>query len=119
MYNPQFDIDLKYGEAGETLLRRIVDGTVEVKRDRQWATTGNVVVEYESRGHPSGIAVTKADWWAFVLDETRIILIRTEHLKNIARVYKRMGRIVIGGDDDTSKMVLIPSKELTRNGIGV
>ncbi len=39
--------------------------TFEIKEDIKCAQTGNVVVEYESWGRPSGIMTTVADWWVF------------------------------------------------------
>jgi hypothetical protein len=37
----------------------------EVKEDVRASDTGNVVIECESRGKPSGIRTTKADFWLF------------------------------------------------------
>ena len=37
----------------------------EVKEDVRASDTGNIVVECESRGKPSGIQTTKADFWLF------------------------------------------------------
>lgn len=39
----------------------------EVKEDVRVADTGNVVIEYESFGKPSGIKTTCADFWLFRL----------------------------------------------------
>lgn len=47
-----------------------VDGkevTIEVKEDVRTKDTGNVVIECESRGKPSGIMTTQADFWVFRL----------------------------------------------------
>jgi hypothetical protein len=72
-----FDLDLSFGQEGESLVQELLTGghTVEVKRDRKWKSTGNVYVETEcfynrtNSWGPSGINVTKADYWAFVLEE--------------------------------------------------
>ena len=37
----------------------------EVKEDFMCELTGNVSLEFESRGKPSGIESTKADWWIY------------------------------------------------------
>ena len=64
-----FDIDLKYGQIRE---KRVADlfkgGKVEVKTERSWwRKTGNIAIEYEFRGKPSGIDKTEAKWWFQVL----------------------------------------------------
>jgi hypothetical protein len=106
--------DLKLGEEGESLVRRLLEGaqTIEVKRDFIAPTSGNLAVEYESRGKPSGIAVTEADWWAFVSGRGQadrvVILIETEHLKELCRRYYQSGNTISGGDQGSSLMVLIP-----------
>lgn len=37
----------------------------EVKSDRRAYKTGNLVIEYEHTGVPSGISITKADVWMY------------------------------------------------------
>ena len=57
-----FDYDLVIGQKGEKLVDHIFkNATVEVKRDFWTGTTGNIAVEFESRGKPSGISKTKSD----------------------------------------------------------
>ena len=113
-----FDYDLIIGQQGEKLVDHIFkDSTVEVKRDFWTGTTGNIAVEFESRGKPSGISKTKSDYYAFVLaqefrDEV-IIIIKTSRLKQIAREYYLKGRVKEMGDDKTSLSVLIPIKDLS------
>ncbi len=118
MYS-DFDLDLKDGEIAEQELKELLATTIEVKRDFRCSNTKNVAVEYESRGKLSGIAVTKAKWWAFVLDgayyeKEVIVLIRTERLKRIARAEHKKGNWIFGGDNDTSKMVLVPLEHLVK-----
>ena len=113
-----FDYDLIIGQQGERLVDHIFkNATVEVKRDFWTGTTGNIAVEFESRGKPSGISKTKSDYYAFVLaqefrDEV-IIIIKTSRLKEIAREYDLKGRVKEMGDDKTSLSVLIPIKDLS------
>ncbi len=91
MANLHFKSDLKLGNDGESILikyleskggkfidsnndnkydiKMIVKGkekTYEIKTDVKCAPlfdTGNIFIEYESRGKASGIAVTQADWF--------------------------------------------------------
>lgn len=91
MANLHFKSDLKLGNDGEFILiqyleskggkfiesnndnkydiKMIVKGkekTYEIKTDVKCAPlfdTGNIFIEYESRGKASGIAVTQADWF--------------------------------------------------------
>ena len=91
--------------------------TIEAKRDFKVSDTGNVAIEYECRGKPSGIAITKAIWWAILLNGDKyngdvIVFIKTGRLKEIARKYRRLGKDIWGGDDGRAKMVLVPVKEL-------
>ena len=72
--------DLKFGKKGEKLVRdfleKMSDGAFEVKTDRY--RNGRMVIEMEQNPRlkknddgtpfwkPSGLAVTKAKWWAYV-----------------------------------------------------
>lgn len=124
-WNPKFDLDLKFGQAGEQWLKLL--GTpngikIEVKTERdQWAKTSNLVFEYACRGKPSGIATTESDFWVQLLSlEGSVVGMYgwpTVQLKAFLRkVIKNPGaykaRLVDGGDDKASKMVIIPISEL-------
>jgi|TARA_R110000744_G_scaffold1267_1_gene4474 hypothetical protein len=116
--NNKFDIDLKYGQIREEKLADILQNEkVEVKTERdKWKQTGNICIEFRCRGKPSGIAVTEAKWWVHILengdDTFCMLMFPTEKLKEIARKYYANGKIVNGGDDNLSKMVLLPLKEI-------
>jgi hypothetical protein len=77
-----FDLDFRYGYAGEQLVEELLTNgkTVEVKRDRRWHETGNLYIEVEcwynstQSWQASGIAVTEADYWAFVLEESVLMI---------------------------------------------
>ena len=65
---PHFDLDLKFGQEKENELQEIFNNKlVEVKTDRVCQKTGNVFVEIEDNGKPSGIMNTKAIYFAFCL----------------------------------------------------
>jgi hypothetical protein len=59
-----------------------VRGSVEVKRDRQAARTGNFFLEKSAYGKPSGIAITRATAWALVSENTAYF-VGTEKLRVI------------------------------------
>ena len=116
-FNSNFKYDLKLGNKGENLLYNIIKlkgKTIEVKTDRDAIKnkcTGNVFVEYMSRDKLSGISTTQAKWWAFVISNEQIILIETNKLKKLCKL-KTLKR-VSGGDNNTSKGILLPLKYLT------
>ena len=80
--NSSFDLDFGYGRKGEQLVDELLTGgrTVEVKRDRKWFKTNNLYIETEcyfvktEAWSPSGLGVTEASYWAFVLQESTLIV---------------------------------------------
>ena len=65
MKNSKFDIDLKYGQEREKKIVSLLDqdkNKLEVKTERDWwAKTGNIAIEVECWGKPSGLSKTEAD----------------------------------------------------------
>ena len=112
----KFDIDLQYGKVREDEIASMLQNEkIEVKTERDiWKRTGNIAVEFECRGKPSGIAITEAKWWAHVLadgDETYCtLLFPTDKLKELAR--KHMDKKRNGGANDDAEFVLLPLKEV-------
>lgn len=90
-----FDLDFSKGKEGEDyvelVLRAILTGTIEVKKDMKWLETGNIYVETEcffqtsQEYEASGLSVTKATHWAFVLADM-VLILPTEDLKEVVRV---------------------------------
>lgn len=116
-YSSSFTHDLNFGEKGEDWINEIFkDGKlIEVKSDRLAHKTGNVYIEYECRGKPSGIATTTADYWIYRIEQNNIaLIIPTERLKVICREYYKDGKIMLGGDNNLSKGFLIPLIQLIR-----
>jgi len=112
-YNNDFKFDLKVGQVGEKYLGNILNNKkIEVKTDLQAHRTGNIFIEYFSRNKPSGISTTESDFYAFILSNEKIIIIKTIELKNICRKYINTKRNINGGDSNTSKGILLPIKEL-------
>lgn len=81
--------------------------TFEVKEDKKYKITGNIVIEIESRGKPSGICSTISDYWIQLL-EGEYFGIETSLLKKIIKNKP----IVKGGDNNTSKLYLIRFDEI-------
>lgn len=110
---PHFDKDLKFGQQYENEFQEAVEGKIECKTDRLCQKTGNVYIETESRGKPSGINTTQSRNYAICLwtqDRTDQVwvLIPTAHLKKIMVKYP----IKKGGDNWTSKGHIIPKEDL-------
>jgi hypothetical protein len=111
-FNSDFRFDLLVGNEVEGQLGLILNGKrIEVKSDKRAHKTGQFFVEYESRGKRSGIATTQADYYCF---EVRgiFILVSVPTLKIIARKYIGTERDVKGGDENTSKGILLPILDL-------
>ena len=113
----KFDIDLEYGKVREQLVADMLqDKKIEVKSERDiWQKTGNIAIEYESYGKPSGINATESDYWFHNLciggDVFATVVFKTKNLKRIINNldYKRS---VAGGDHNASKMYLLNLKKL-------
>ena len=113
----KFDIDLEYGQVREQLVADMLqDKKIEVKSERDlWQRTGNIAIEYQSYGKPSGIDATESDYWFHNLcigDETFCTLVfDTKSLKKIINNldYKRS---VSGGDNNASRMYLLNIQKL-------
>jgi hypothetical protein len=91
-----FDLDFQKGKAGENLVEGAIvalcaGSTVEVKTDLKWQKTGNLYVETEcfyqtsQQWELSGLSVTKATHWAFVLNGL-IIILPTDDLRKVVEV---------------------------------
>jgi hypothetical protein len=113
-YNSNFRYDLKVGQVTEQLLGSILENqTIEVKDDSaKSAKTGNVFIEFKSRGKRSGIAKSHADWWAIRTSEDTFVIVSAKKLRELAKKYYKLKRIVKGGDNNTSWGILIPREEL-------
>ena len=116
-FNKDFKYDLEFGEIREQRVADILlNQKIEVKTERgQWATTGNIAIEYEYRGQPSGITTTEAPYWMHILEvdgeEFCTLLFKTSVLRTLLKTVKSSRRVA-GGDDKQSKLVLLPLSEL-------
>ena len=113
----KFDIDLEYGKVREQQVADMLqDKKIEVKSERDvWQKTGNIAIEYECYGKPSGINATESDYWFHNLcigSETfATIVFDTASLKRIIdNLYNK--RVVSGGDHNALKMYLLNLQKL-------
>ena len=113
----KFDLDLKYGQVKEKIVADMLqDKKIEVKSERgMWLKTGNIAIEYESYGKPSGIATTESDYWFHNLcvDENvyATLVFKTDMLKRIIEQTTNK-KTVSGGDHNASKMYLMNIQNL-------
>ena len=110
---PQFDLDLKFGQQKEDEFKKEVEGQLECKVDRLCQKTGNVFIEFEDAGKPSGISKTTAAYYAIALykkERKKQIwgLIPTEILKKLMVKYP----VKSGGDNWEAKGHIIPKEDL-------
>ena len=119
--NDKFDLDLDFGKVGEKYIEQVFegDGRIEVKTERDiWATTGNIAIEVRCRGKLSGISITDARTWIQLLSIDNTIkggfIIPVKQLKaRIKELHESCNaRLVMGGDDDASQMVLLPINKI-------
>jgi len=113
----KFDLDLTYGEIREEkIAAMLTDKKVEVKSERDiWQNTGNICIEYECWGKPSGIRATESDYWFHNLcigdDEYCTLVFKTATLKKIVDKLDTF-KTVSGGDGNASRMYLVNLQKL-------
>lgn len=111
-YCSDFRYDLKVGNVKEEELAEIfLNKKIEVKHDRLSLSTGNIFVEYESRGKKSGISKSEAEYYCWAFGDT-FHIIKTKDLKERCRKYIGTDRDIVGGDNNSSKGILLPITEL-------
>ncbi len=98
----------------------VIDGqpiTFEVKNDLMACQTGNVAIEYASRGKASGLTTTTANFWIYKFDNT-FFLFETKILRERLFTEKKYFRKVTGGDEGSfTKMYLVKVVEFRTWGI--
>lgn len=115
----KFGANLLEGKEAEQLVEQaLLKG--EVKRDYKAGETGNIFLEFESRGKPSGLNTSEADYWIFVLSDEQFqdevfVGIKASRLQRISDSISWETR---GGDGNTSKGKLIPLTKLISKRYG-
>ena len=113
----KFDLDLSYGKVREQQVADMLqEKKIEVKSERgMWMKTGNIAIEYESYGKPSGINATEADYWFHNLcvgEGTFATLVFD--VPSLRRIIDKLDykRSVSGGDNNASRMYLLNLQKL-------
>jgi hypothetical protein len=112
--NSKFDIDVSYGKEREHRFSDMIHSKMEVKSDRKANITGNIYVEFESRGKPGGVASTEADVWVQEVDEDVFIVMPVSRMKELVRIHLDKYGETLGGDGHTSRGVLLRVSNLTK-----
>ena len=109
----KFTKDLSYGKKHEKLVMKSMEN-FELKTDRMAHKTGNVYVEFQSRGKDSGIRTSKSDTWIFkiVSKGDRHLFCIQIPLTRLKKLVSTDYRIVPGGDNLTSRGYLVPLTHL-------
>jgi len=119
--------DMLYGKIGEDFAQQMFEDKnfkVEIKTERdtgepnQWKTTGNLAIEIRFKDKPSGLSTTESSVWMHLLSDNGEIvggyIFKVDLLKaEIKRRHKEGNlKVVSGGDNNWSQLVLLPRKEL-------
>ena len=113
----KFDIDLEYGTIREDKISdMLTNEKIEVKSERgMWMKTGNICIEYESYGKPSGIITTEADFWFHNLCiEDNIFCTFIFDVPKLKQLIEKLDfkKSVSGGDHNASRMWLVNIQKL-------
>tara|TARA_R100001594_G_C4026169_1_gene260264 strand:+ start:442 stop:834 length:393 start_codon:yes stop_codon:yes gene_type:complete len=116
--NSDFDVDLKFGNKHEKQIGKLLGlkaEEIEVKTERDWwDKTGNICIEIERRGKPTGLSITKAKVWVHVLAKGNTQYLRlifdVPKLKKLTKKFKDNWKMV--GDRRETKAIMIPFKKI-------
>lgn len=83
---------------------------IEVKQDKKSNHTGNIVIEIEMFGKPSGLMATKADLWVFY-DGNEFMSISPQDIIKFIFLNKLVHVEFIGSGDTQKKKAFLLNKE--------
>ena len=113
----KFDLDLEYGQIREDRIAdMLTNKKIEVKSERgMWMKTGNICIEYESYGNPSGICSTVSVYWFHNLCIYDVIF--CTFIFDVPKLKQLIDKLdfkksVCGGDNKASKMWLVNIQKL-------
>ena len=108
--NKDYDIVMYSPKADKNLYMEVkTDNYVDDNKD-----TGNIAIEIRYRGKPSGISTTKADWWVYYMPDissSNLWMMECDKLKRFIKENIQDLKVVKGGDNNWSELVLIPRKK--------
>ena len=115
----KFDVDLEFGQQWEKHIDDMFSGAkkCEVKTERDvWTRTGNICIEIESYGKPSGLTSTEAEIWVHNLVKDNelccSLMFNTDKLRKVMKKMKPF--TVMGGDNNASKLYLVDIAKLLK-----
>ena len=126
-HDKRFDFELTRAHKNEDNLASLLlasGSKIELKTEyRYWKKTGNICIEFESYGKPSGILATEAEHWVHSLKdkttgETFYMIIETKRLRALVQPYIDRGEYMRLGDNNASKCVLLPVRDLIEYVLG-
>ena len=108
----KFDVDLEFGQQWEKHIDEMFSGAkkCEVKTERdKWATTGNICIETESYGKPSGLTSTEAELWVHnLVNDGELCCSLVFNTDKLLKTMEEMKPYqIMGGDNKASKMYLV------------
>jgi hypothetical protein len=111
----KFEKDLAYGKKHEKMVMKSLE-KYELKTDRMAHKTGNVYVEFQSRGKDSGIRTSKSNTWIFKIVSAKDTHLFSVHipLSRLKKLVSNNYRVMPGGDNLTSKGYLVPIGDLIK-----
>jgi len=108
--NKDYDIVMYSPKSDKNLYMEVkTDNYVDNEND-----TGNIAIEIRYRDKPSGISTTKADWWVYYMPEislNNLWMMECDKLKRFIKENIQDLKVVKGGDNNWSELVLIPRKK--------
>ena len=117
-----FDVDLEFGNGWEKYIDDIFKSAkkAEIKTERNiWTNTGNIAIEYECSGKPSGLRTTEADVWIHNLVFNEEIycsfIFPINKFKKLCNKMFEEKNLKNGGDGGNSKLLLLHMKEMIDN----
>lgn len=135
-----FREDITFGEKGQQIIREFLEKrgfefieectdcrydlkmsykskgySYEIKTDIYPRDTGNIVVEFESRGKPSGISVTEADYFVnYFYHFGEIWNIKTSDLRNIIKELKPPVKENCGDPGSNTKVYILKKERFRK-----